>query len=95
MSGVSWPTSPTISCNLRTFALGVNGAETGLRAGNLGPSGSAHLCLKIVVSPVRVRVSPLRKPRCHRGFLPTGVRTRRTSLGHGLGHKHSRCLESE
>jgi hypothetical protein len=58
MSGVSWPTSPTISCNLRTFALGVNGAETGLRAGNLGPSGSAHLCLKIVVSPVRVRVSP-------------------------------------
>jgi hypothetical protein len=49
-------------------------------------AGAAHL--KIVVSPVRVRVSPSRKPRWPRGFLVSGAKSAPRSLGTGLGTRH-------
>jgi catechol 2,3-dioxygenase-like lactoylglutathione lyase family enzyme len=58
-SGISCPTCPAISCNLRTSRFM---ARVVLEAASLqdfrGRSRVACNCLKIVVSPVRVRVSP-------------------------------------
>ncbi len=53
--------------------------------------------LKIVVSPVRVRVSPLRKRRWHRGFLLSRACLPRRSLGtqSGPGEPAQLLLEAE
>jgi hypothetical protein len=83
-SGISCPAFPAISCNLRTSRFMARGARSRVVAGLRGRSRVACNCLKIVMSPVRVRVSPFPVPKSRMAWGGAHVQARvltRAQLG--------------
>ena len=94
-SSISWPTSPTISCTLRTSGRRCAAGDTCLRAGTSGRFGS---CVHLSDNRGVPGSSPglaTGEPRCHPSLLVSGVRSRRDALGHGLGHGPHCVLKAE